>query len=178
MDKTDYRKFYYVERYLLNEVRPRFQKTGELDPADFYSILTLKAARAKNYHKKRLTKQGHSFGNAVREIASDLHRSINCQHRLKVLMDKWRFSLPTASHILTILYPHAFTVYDWRVCKEVRCNYKRWHSRRFSDALWSHYECFKQAVIKETPAHLSLRDKDRFLIGRSIRGSIEHDCKS
>jgi hypothetical protein len=159
-------------------VRPRFKKIGELEPADFYMVLILKAARAKNYHKKRLTNIAGSFKKAVRKIASELHRSTNHKHRLQVLMHKWRFSLPTASAILTFLYPNAFTVYDWRVCKEVKCDYKSWHSRRFSDALWSHYESFNQEVINKTPAHLSLRDNDRFLIGRSTRRSIEHDCKS
>ena len=177
MDKTDYRKFYHVERYLLDEVRPHFQKVGELEPADFYMVLILKAERAKNYHKKRLTKIAGSFGTAVRQIASELHKSTEHRHRLEILMNKWLFSLPTASAILTILYPNAFTIFDWRVCKEVACDYKPWHSRSFSDQLWGHYESFKRAVISKTPPYLSLRDKDRFLIGRSTRRSIEHACR-
>ena len=32
-------------------------------------------------------------------------------------MTKWAFRLPTASAILTVLYPDVFTVYDRRVCK-------------------------------------------------------------
>jgi hypothetical protein len=43
----------------------------------------------------------------------------------------------------------------------------------FSEALWNHYQAFKQTVIGLTPSHLSLRDKDRLLIGRSTRKSIE-----
>jgi hypothetical protein len=35
---------------------------------------------------------------------------------------------------------------------------------------------FKEAVIQGTPANLTLRDKDRFLIGRSTRKSIIEDC--
>jgi hypothetical protein len=41
-----------------------------------------------------------------------------------------------------------------------------------------HYESFKGAVIDQTPSHVSLRDKDRFLSGRSIRNSIESECQS
>src|SRR6266446_3367439 len=168
MDETDYRKFYDAERYLLDEVGPRFRETGELEPADFFTLLIWKAERKKNDHKKRLAKIAGSFENAVHQVASELHKSTAHKHRLEVLINKWRFYLPTASAILTILYPDVFTVFDWRVCKEVVCAYEPWRSRRsFSDVLWGRYESFKQAVINQTPTHLSLRDKDRFLIGRS-----------
>jgi hypothetical protein len=72
---------------------------------------------------------------------------------------------------LALLYPDEFTVYDWRVCEEVGCKYTPW--KDFSDALWDHYESFKQAVIAQTPSHLCLRDRDRFLIGRSFRKQVE-----
>jgi hypothetical protein len=177
MDETDYRKFYDHERYLLDEVGPRFREIGVLEPSDFYTLLIWKAERAKNTHKRRLTKIAGSFGSAVQQIASELHVNTSHKHRLEVLLKKWQFKLPTASAALTILYPDAFTVFDWRVCKEVGLDYKPWNERPFSDALWGHYESFKQAVINQTPAQLSLREKDRFLIGRSTRKSIEHDCK-
>jgi hypothetical protein len=178
MDEIDYRKFYDDELYLIDEVGPRFRETGALEPADFYTLLIWKAERVKNHHKKRLTGIAGSFETAVRQIASELHNNSTDKHRLELLLEKWWFSLPTATAILTILYPDTFTVYDWRVCDEVGIDYEPWCSRSFSDALWSHYELFKQAVINQTPAHLSLRDKDRFLIGRSTRKSIEQDWKS
>jgi hypothetical protein len=178
MDDTDYRKFYGHEKYLIDEVGPRFRETGKLKPADFYTLLIWKAERAKNLHKKRLTELAGSYEKAVHKIASELRKITNDKDRLEILMRNWRFSLPTASAILTVLYPSVFTVYDWRVCDEVGIDYEPWCSRSFSDALWSHYESFKQAVIDQSPAHLSLRDKDRFLIGRSTRKSIEQDCKS
>jgi hypothetical protein len=179
MDNTDYLKFYDDEQYLLGEVRKRFQETAKIEPADFYTILIWKAARAKSRHKKRLTRIGGSFGSAVAQIASELHKSASDKGRLELLMNKWWFLLPTATAILTILYPEVFTVYDWRVCEEVGCDYEPWCSRDFSDALWSHYESFKQAVIDypHFPGNLSLRDKDRFLIGRSTRKGIERDSE-
>src|SRR5208283_4446395 len=154
------------------EVGPRFRQSGELEPADFYTLLIWKAERAKNHHRKRLTKIAGSFECAVHQIASELHESNSDKHRLEVLMNKWLFSLPTASAILTMLYPDVFTVYDWRVCEEVGCDYEPWCSRCFSEALWSYYESFKQAIMNQTPDHLDLRDKDRLLIGRSTRRSI------
>jgi hypothetical protein len=59
--------------------------------------LIWKAERAKNHHKKRLTKIAGSFENAVHQIASELHKSTSHKHRLEVLIDKWGFALPTAS---------------------------------------------------------------------------------
>jgi hypothetical protein len=180
MPETDYLKFYDDERYLLDEVGCRFRETGVLEPADFYMILIWKAERAKNYHKKRLIKIAGSFREAVRKIASELYQINGDKNLLEVLIEEWGFSLPTASAILTILYPNIFTVYDWRVCEQVRHDYEPWNSRGFSDAMWKHYESFKQAVINEPDcANLkSLRDKDRFLIGRSTRKGIENDCES
>jgi hypothetical protein len=175
---VDYRKFYEAERYLVDEVGPCFRKTGVLEPADLYTIFIWKAERVKNQHKKRLAMLGGTFDNAVRAIASGLFKCSNDKDRLKYLMDEWHFLLPTASAILTILYPKVFTVYDWRVCDELNvADYDKWKARGFSDNLWNYYQAFKVAVERGTPSHLSLRDKDRFLIGRSTRSSIEADSQ-
>ena len=136
MDAIDYRKFYDDERYLLDEVGPCFRQTGELDAADFYTVLIWKAERAKKYHKKRLEKiAGGRFQEAVAQIADDLYRCVDGKRRLELLMSKWSFLLPTASAILTILYPEEFTVYDWRTCDELRCAYEPWCARDFSESL-------------------------------------------
>jgi hypothetical protein len=39
---------------------------------------------------------------------------------------------------------------------------------RFSDSGWLDYEQYKAAVIENTPPHLCLRDKDRYLWGKSF----------
>ena len=141
-------------------------------------MLIWKAERAKNYHKKRLAKLAGSFANAVNQLASGIHQSADHKGRLKYLMDKWWFQLPTATAILSLLYPDDFTVFDWRVCDELGIDYEPWHSRGFSDGLWEYYLLFKKSLERETPANLSLRDKDRFLIGRSNRKSIVAECVS
>jgi hypothetical protein len=174
-DNTDYRVFYSDEGYLM-EAGQRFRKSGEISAADFYMLLMWKANRAKNYHRERLKQKAGTFDAAVANIASDLFASTESKRRLQALMEKWEFALPTATAILTLLYPDDFTVYDWRVCDEVGQTYKPW--RGFSDKLWSEYEQFVKAVIKNTPNGLTLRDRDRFLIGRSIRKGVERDCKT
>jgi len=167
-DRIGYLKFYDDEEYLL-EVGERFRENGKIDAADFYMLLIWKANRAKNYHRDRLKDKSGTFQAAVQNIASELFASTEQKQRLQILMEKWGFALPTATAILTILYPDDFTVYDWRVCGEVGRPYRPWLG-------WDEYEQFKKAVIDETPDGLSLRNKDRFLIGRSIRRGIERDC--
>src|ERR1019366_230493 len=117
-DWIDYRDFYHDEEYLLG-VGERFRQTGEIEPADFYMILVWKANRAKNYHRNRLKDKAGTFQAAVSTIASQLFSSTNEKQQLEILLEKWGFALPTASAILTILYPTHFTIYDYRVCKEV-----------------------------------------------------------
>jgi hypothetical protein len=177
-DDFDYLGFYDSESYLLDVVGEKFRKTGILEPIDFMTMLIWKAERAKNYHKKRLADRGKcTFSEAVSQLATGIHQSMSHKERLKYLMEKWWFQLPTATAILTLLYPQEFTVFDWRVCMEVGIDYEPWYGRNFSDALWEHYLSFKKAVEKKGPQNLSLRDKDRFFIGRSNRKSIAKDCE-
>ena len=39
-------------------------------------------------------------------------------------MRDWKLRLPTASAVLTVLYPEDFTVYDQRVCKMLDMQYR------------------------------------------------------
>jgi hypothetical protein len=177
-DDTDWAKYYDDETYLLDWVGKNFRETGKLAAPDFYMILIWKEERAKNRHKARLKRiSGASFEAAVQNIASELYTIPDRKPRLELLMNRWWFLLPTATAILTILYPDEFTVYDWRVCDELKCDYEPWCSRTFSDALWDHYAEFEKSVSEAVPSQIRLRDKDRFLIGRSNRKSIENDCK-
>jgi hypothetical protein len=174
--REDYLKFYDDERYLLEEVGAAFRATGALDPADFYMVLVWKANRAKNYARERLKKIANgTFAEAVSRIAKSLYSTAGQKDRLRILIVDWEFSLPTATAILSLLYPDEFTVYDTLVCGEINHRYRPYLS--FSDALWKGYEEFRQKVIAATPPNLTLRDRDRFLIGRATRKSIEKDCQ-
>jgi hypothetical protein len=181
-DGIDYRKFYdaNIESYLLTEVRGRFEKSGKITPLDFYLILHWKAPRVKNVHKERLKRRANgNFACAVDQIAEALHGTCDPKGRLAILMEnkKWGFRLPTATAILTILFPQEFTVYDRRVCKSLGDS-GNLQDRRFSEDLWRAYLSFKQKVVemKIAPARLSLRDKDRYLWGKSFYEQAEKDC--
>jgi hypothetical protein len=121
-DGIDYRKFYdaNIESYLLTEVRGRFENSGKITPLDFYLILHWKAPRVKNVHKERLKRRANgNFACAVDQIAEALHGTSDPKGRLAILMEneKWGFRLPTATAVLTILFPQEFTVYanPWEI---------------------------------------------------------------
>lgn len=157
----DYAKFYHLERYLLEEVGPQFRSSGTIDPVDLFMIFVWKANRAKTRVRDRL--KGHangSFSNAALEISRALYAAKDHKERLGILMRDWGLRLPMASAILTILYPKDFTVYDVRVCDMLQITCR---DLRFSDKCWKEYETYKEALCKNTPQDLCLRDKDRFL---------------
>ena len=145
-DDIDYRIFYDDETYLL-DVGQRFRESGTLDPVDFYMMLAWKANRAKNYHRERLKRLSKSsFEYAVSQIAAELHGCSGLRAKLEILMVAWGFALPTATAVLTLLYPDDFTVYDVLVCGELQWDYHP--DRYFSPKLWSDYQAYKQAVSR------------------------------
>ena len=70
-----------------------------------------------------------------------------------------------ASAILTVCYPDEFTVYDIRVCGMLG-GYRGLEAVKF-ERMWEGYQEFMGAVKRKAPAGLSLRDKDRWLWGKS-----------
>src|SRR5437667_10417247 len=171
----DYRKYYHLEDYLFGEVTDRFRETGELSAFDFHCILIWKANRAKNRHVERLRRtRGQTYAESIESLVTALIECQTPKERLGVLMRDWRFRLPTASAILTVLYPEEFTVYDTRVCGQLRAFHKL-ASRQFTDILWDNYCEFKAAVERSAPTDHCLRDKDRFLWGRSFVEQVQHE---
>jgi hypothetical protein len=171
----NYAKFYHLEHYLLEEVGPRFRLRGTIDSIDLFMIFVWKANRAKTRVRDKLKgRAGGSFSNAASEIARALSTAKDQKERLAILMRDWGLRLPMASAILTILYPENFTVYDVRVCKVLRITHR---DLRFSDKCWKEYENYKDAVCKNTPSNLSLRDKDRFLWGKSFLEDVKRDAQ-
>ncbi|WP_435658086.1 hypothetical protein [Brucella pituitosa] len=163
-----YRRYANAETNLFPFIASHFAKTGELDPVDFWAILTWKANRSKNMHRDRITGTNLSFAEATSMIAAGVHGAQTAKDRLEVLMVDWSFKLPTATAILTVLYPDEFTVYDVRVCNMINAFHSIKH-RRFSDKLWGDYQAFKSAAVAAAPAGLSLREVDHYLWGKSWR---------
>ena len=111
----NYLKYCHLELYLFDTVRKRFANGGCLSAFDFFCILIWKANRAKSMHARRLLGYGHgSLDETVVKLTRSVNRAGSPKERLFVLMRNWGFRLPTASAILTVLYPEEFTVYDVR----------------------------------------------------------------
>jgi hypothetical protein len=178
VDKTaiDYRIYYDLEGYLFDKVGPGFAETGTISPADFYMIIIWKANRAKSRIRKRLDQKAGGFSAAVSTIAQRLSATPGARERLETLMVGFGFFLPMATAILTVLYPKEFSVYDVRVCQQLR-DFEKLAQLQFSDRLWEEYQRYLSAVDAEAPNEFSLRDKDRYLWGRSFFEGVENDLR-
>jgi hypothetical protein len=122
----------------------------------------------------RLARIGGSFKAAVSEIAADLHGATGPEQRLGLLLTKWGFRLPTASAILTVLFPDVFTIYDIRVCNALDAFHKL-GGMTWSPKAWEEYQRFICAVRDAAPQGLSLRDCDRWLWGQDKRGTLRNE---
>ena len=176
MDHPNYSQFYNLDGYLFNTVAPRFHAQGFLSAFDFFCIVIWKANRAKSKIARRLL--AHSPGcfmeQAVCELTSGIFLQPDAETRMRYLWCDCGIRLPMASAILTVLYPEEFTVYDYRVCDCMGKFHEIGVTSRF-DKLWSNYTEFCQAVKNATPKGLSLRDKDRYLWGKSFAEQLDHD---
>jgi hypothetical protein len=173
----DYLDYYDLESYLLNTVRDRFQEQGRLNAFDFFSIVIWKANRAKTHVAKRLLGHGQGFKDlesAVTDLTEGLARQPTSKERFRYLWGDWGFQLPMASAILTILYPDDFTIYDYRVCNALDDFHNLINRSKFDD-VWSGYEALCRRVKEATPNGLSLRDKDRYLWGKSAHEQLLAD---
>ena len=166
-----FKKFYNLEKYLLDEVRTNFNQRHYLEVDEFFCIVIWKANRSKSKVKKRLQRIHPNINSAVKEITSTLYRRDNPRDKLQYLISQCGFRLPTASAILTILYPENFTVYDVRVC-DMLDGFRNLINRTNFDRLWAEYQEFKKQVILAVPEEANLREKDRALWGKSFHDDL------
>ncbi|MCV0348461.1 MAG: hypothetical protein K5863_00160 [Nitratireductor sp.] len=176
-----FRKFANPETNLFPEIRNTFNETGKIEPLHLWAILKWKANRAALRHRERLQELHGDFSNATAKLANSLHTAQSDQLRMAALMsERFGFRLPTASAILTVLYPERFTIYDYRVCSQFPephdGEFAKLQHRRYSPGLWSDYEKFRQLVIEFTPEDITeLRDADHYLWGRSWAKDASRD---
>jgi hypothetical protein len=182
---TDYRNYYLsnLESYLLEQVRPNFLRIGFLSASEFFCIVIWKAHRAKSKIAKKLLRGSgfKSLNEAVRKLTEDVAQAGTAEARMRVLVGKWRFALPMASAILTILYPEEFTIYDVRVAgivdEENQTELVHLGNRTAFASLWSGYSEYMDWVKRSAPSAFSLRDKDRHLWGKSFFLQLQRDIQ-
>lgn len=157
----DYKKYYYLENYLFNEVNKNFHKRGHLLPEEFFCIVIWKSNRAKTKIKDKLLNFGKLNG-MVENMTKEIFNASSFQTKLEILLEKWTFSMPMATAILTVLYPDDFTVYDIRVRDQL--DIKDFSGRK--NEIEKYFSEFLPAVKKCSGK--TLRDKDRILWGKSF----------
>lgn len=155
-----------VETNLFPLIQKQFSKTGFLEAVDLLAILAWKANRATNKHISRVGGV-ENFNRYAPALGAELYEAKSNENRLRIAMTgAFKFRLPTASALLTVLYPDSFTVYDVRVCDQLE-KFHKLANRRFSSALFSEYEEYKAAVMNAVPYQCSLREADHYLWGKS-----------
>jgi hypothetical protein len=171
----DFLRLYHLEAYLFGEVTERFRKDGTLSAFDFFCFVIWKANRSKSKVAARLRGKGHpSLAAAVEALLRGVGSAPDNRGRLRVLIEDWGFRLPMASAILTVLYPGEFTVYDVRVCDVLGDFTDAQYKTQFV-ALWGRYSEYVEAVRATAPGELTLREKDRYLWGRSFAEQLDRD---
>ncbi len=191
----DYLAYCDIERYLFGTVRRRFHHQHFLDAFDLFSIVVWKSNRSKPYFARRLIEHSniHELKDAAQELTNGIYHQPGPKERMLYLLGSdWGFLLPTGSAILAVLYPEEFTMYDERVCEQLEklrpdrqqspiyreCDDFHKLKNRTKDDLWRGYEAFICAVKQAASNGLSLRDKDRYLVGKSDRERFDSDIIS
>ena len=170
--------YYDIEKYLFSKVHERFHQDGCLCAFDFFTIVRWKSNRPKGAIREALRERDTDLDQAVRSLTGDIHVAANHENRLKILLNVRGIRLPMATAILTVLYPDYFTVYDTRVCNQLG----RFSSlgRRSIATIWEGYEEFRlavreEAVRREAPETLGLRDMDRWLWTRDVVDQLKSE---
>jgi len=175
---VDYRQYFDLDCYLFDVVSRRYRQFKTLSVFDFFYIVIWKANRAKSKIAKRLLRRGYaSLEKAVEALFHDLAARNSSRSRLECLIYDWGFKLPMASALLSVLYPKDFTVYDIRVCNQIK-GFHNLANISAKNKLWNGYCAFVQRVSEFNAAGLSLttlRDKDRYLWGKSFYEQLRND---
>lgn len=154
--KMDYKKFYWLNKYLFTEVNKNFKKRGYLTVAEFFCIVIWKSNRTKGRVKRQLSK-GANLEKAVFKITNSLYKANNNLDRLRILVEEWSFRLPMFTAILTVLYEEEFSVFDFRVREQL-------HIEDFSGRRNQVERYFYDFLprVKKAGRGKTLRDKDKY----------------
>jgi len=174
----DYRKYYHLEEYLFKEITQKYKDQGYIEAFDFFCIVIWKANRSKSKIAKRLLSKNYSnLSEAVKELTLSINQVDSNKERLNILISDWGFRLPMASAILTVLYPKDFTIYDIRVCEMIG-DFQDIQNKTKFESIWEGYKKYIEAVKNAVSIDISLRDKDRFLWGKSLHYQLINDIEN
>jgi hypothetical protein len=176
---TDYLRYFDREKYLFKDVHSHFREDHSLGAFDFFSIVIWKANRAKSKIARKLLskdrKSKRDLDASCRVLTRSLYSAHDHKERLRILVKEWGFALPMASAILAVCYPDDFALYDYRVRDQIE-NFQKLNTSNF-EKLWDGYQQYIRKVTDLAPSDLSLRDKDRFLYGKSNAVQLRKDIQ-
>ena len=166
-------KYYFLEDYLFKEVKNNFYKHRYLTPEEFFCIVIWKSNRAKTAIKSKLLKFGN-LRKTVEKLTNEIFHTRGNKHKLELLVKSWKFSLPMAAAILTVLYPKEFTMYDVRVRGQMSIHkdfagHENQVERYFDEFL---------PKVRKMGRGKDLRNKDRYLWGKSFYEDLEKFLKN
>lgn len=175
----DYRKFTDLEKYLFENVNKNYHKNKYLNAFDFFCIIIWKANRAKTKIAKKILEIGKnsSLEIIVKMLTSELYKKQFPKDKLKYLIEEWKFRLPISSAILTVFYPDIFTVYDIRVT-EIINDFKNLNNLKRFEKIWNKYIKFIEKVDSININNFILRDKDKYLWGKSFFNQLKNDINN
>lgn len=169
MKTKEYLKYYWLEKYLEDEVQPFFEKHGYLGREQFFMITEWKSRFAK-VHLKYLGEKD------VETLTRAISSAVSTEERLRILLkesdgkNRKGIRLAMASAILTILYPTEFTVYDIRV-RSLFGYSDITNDKSVVEKYFNEYLPKIKAVASENK--MTLRDCDRALWAKSWHEDLQ-----
>lgn len=150
VDIKKYIELYDTESYLFKVIGPNVKKRGYFLFEEFYKICMWKSAR----QKQRYIKNKHS----IERISKDAFVEVDERRKMEILCKLNGVSIPTASALLTIVYPERYAVIDVRCLETLKkegCHISKYPSPR----AWLKYLDIMREWAKEnivTPRELDM----------------------
>jgi len=174
----DYSKFYRndLEKYLFDDVINKFEENGYINAFDFFCIIIWKANRAKTKVANKICKieKSNYLDQICINLTREIYKEADDKEKLRILLKKWKFGLPMASAILTVLYPTRFTVYDIRVCNVLK-DFHNLTNKGIDNKIKGYFDFIIRVKDVAKTKKKSLRNIDKFMWGESFYNELKKD---
>lgn len=146
-----YIQLYDIEKYLFAVIGPKVQARGYLIFDEFYQICMWKSAR----QKPRYIENKNRVEEISRKVFSEKDEAI----KIEMLCKLNGVGIPTASAILTIVFPKEYAVIDIRCLEILHGKFSQNIGRSMSVKTWLNYLTLMRSWAKEnniTPRELDM----------------------
>lgn len=161
-NSMDYLKYYWLEKYLFDNVNKNFHNRGHLTAEEFFAIVIWK----RNASKTKIINGIKGDRRTVSEITLKISEAKTREQRLDALLSPKipgiGIGIAIASAILTVCYPDDFTIADYRACASLK-NFGEEVIGNPATKISSYFEYLDKYKKLAHMYNLSLRDFDRVL---------------